>query len=300
MENLAGCDTKLDIVPVFGLRFEIRLFMKKTFLIFALSVLAMTNAIGQATKPAKVKLDYLPARPLRTVTNKAFKAGEKVTYRLHYGMINAGTATISVNESKQKFNNREAYHIVGEGQSVGSFDWFFKVRDKYETYIDKEGMYPHRFVRNTDEGGYKINQDYTFYAEKRAYKNQKGEAYMTPDFVQDMLSSYFYARTMDYSKMKKGDIITIMSVVDDEIFPLKMKYIGKEQITIDAGTFNCIRFAPVVQKGRVFKKEEDLSVWVTDDANHIPVLASAKILVGSVKMELTSYTGLANPVAKVK
>jgi hypothetical protein len=114
-----------------------------------------------------------------------------------------------------------------------------------------------------------------------------------------MISAYFYARTMDYSHLKGGEIITIMTLVDDEIYPLKMKYIGKETITVDAGTFRCLRFAPVVQKGRVFKKEEDLAVWITDDANHLPILAKAKILVGSVKMEISGYSGLANSLAKV-
>ena len=124
--------------------------------------------------------------------------------------------------------------------------------------------------------------------------------HLTPEFVQDMLSAYFYARTVDYSKAKKGDIFTIMTLIDDEIFHLKMKYIGKETIEIGAGKFRCIRFAPVVQKGRVFKKEEDLSVWISDDANHLPILAKAKILVGSIKMELTEYSGLANPISKEK
>lgn len=272
--------------------------MKKTIFLFAL-LLQSQIFFAQATKPAKVKLDYLPNAPLRNISNTAFKAGEKVSYRIHYGMINAGEATITVEDSKYKFGNRDAFHIVGEGKSLGSFDWFFRVRDHYETYIDKQGMFPYRFIRNCDEGGYKINQDYTFYPEKRAYKDAKGDAYMTPDFVQDMISAYFYARTMDYSNLKGGEIITIMTLVDDEIYPLKMKYIGKETITVDAGTFRCLRFAPVVQKGRVFKKEEDLAVWITDDANHLPILAKAKILVGSIKMEVSGYSGLANSMAKV-
>jgi hypothetical protein len=228
--------------------------------------------------------------------NTAFRVGEKASYRIHYGLMNAGTASISVNESVKKFDGRPAYHIVGEGKSIGTFDWFFKVRDRYETYVDKEGLFPHRFIRNCDEGGYKIFQDYTFHQDKRAYTNHKGETYVTPDFVQDMISSYFYARSLDFSKLKKGDIITVTTIVDDEIYPLRMKYLGKETVKVDLGKFNCLRFAPVVQKGRVFKKEEDLSVWVTDDANHLPVLAQAKILVGSIKMELTNYAGLANPV----
>ncbi|MFN8699394.1 MAG: DUF3108 domain-containing protein [Flavobacteriales bacterium] len=270
--------------------------MKKISLLFAMIAAMVAGGYAQATKPAKVKLETLTGHELRTMPNTAFRVGEKASYRIHYGLMNAGTASISVNESVKKFDGRPAYHIVGEGKSIGTFDWFFKVRDRYETYVDKEGLFPHRFIRNCDEGGYKIFQDYTFHQDKRAYTNHKGETYVTPDFVQDMISSYFYARSLDFSKLKKGDIITVTTIVDDEIYPLRMKYLGKETVKVDLGKFNCLRFAPVVQKGRVFKKEEDLSVWVTDDANHLPVLAQAKILVGSIKMELTNYAGLANPV----
>ena len=271
--------------------------MKQIIILCALTLMMQTG-FAQASKPPKVKIENLPSLGYRSVTNNAFKAGEKVTYRLHYGLVNAGTATISVEDSKYKFGNREAYHIVGEGKSIGSFDWFFKVRDTYETYVDKQGIFPHRFIRKVDEGGYKINQDYTFFQDKRAYKNEKSESFSTPDFVQDMVSAYFYARTLDFSGKKKGDIITIMTMVDGEVFPLKMKFLGRETVKVDAGTFKCIRFAPVVQKGRVFKKEEDLSVWVTDDGNHLPILVQAKILVGSIKMEMVSYQGLVNPISK--
>jgi len=273
--------------------------MKKLVLLASIALLFVAGAFAQASKPPRVKLENLPDMGLRAMTNSAFTSGERVKYRLHYGMMNAGEAILTVKDSPYKFGNRDAYHLVGEGYSVGSFDWFFKVRDRYETYIDKQGLFPYRFVRNCDEGGYKIFQDYTFYPNKRAMKNHKDEAYMTPDFVQDMLSAYYYARTIDFSKAYVGQVFTVMTIVDDEIYPLKIKYMGKETVKVDAGTFNCIRFAPVVQKGRVFKKEEDLSVWITDDANHLPILVKAKILVGSVKMELVEYSGLANPVSKV-
>lgn len=270
-------------------------------LVIAMLMVLVTNQISaQAVKPPKAKLDYLPILPLRSTSNSAFQVGERITYKVHYGWIDAGEAVISVEDSKYSFGGRPAYHILGEGKSLGSFDWFFRVRDRYETYIDKEGLFPYRFIRNCDEGGYKIYQDYTFFPEKRAYKDMKGESYVTPDFLQDMLSSFYYARTMDLSNLQAGQIITIMTLVDDEIYPLKMKYIGKENCTISVGTFRCLKFAPVVQKGRVFKKEEDLSVWITDDGNHIPILAKAKILVGSVKMELIQYQGLKNPIAQVQ
>jgi hypothetical protein len=271
--------------------------MKKIIYILSLLLLVM---VSFTNKPPKAIVEDLPSQELRQTNNIAFRAGESVEYLVHYGMIDAGLATLRVEDSQYKFGDREAYHIVGTGKSLGSFDWFFKVRDHFETYVDKQGLFPHRFIRNCDEGGYKINQDYTFYPEKRAYKDMKGEAYMTPEFVQDMLSAYYYARTLDFSNVRVGDTFTIQTLVDDEIYPLKMKFVGKENIKIDVGTYRCLKFAPVVQKGRIFKKEEDLSVWITDDANHLPVLAKAKILVGSIKMEMKSYYGLANPIAQVQ
>ena len=277
--------------------------MKNKALLLAMglaSIQAMTPLQLQTGKPESVKLENLQVQSLRTHTNQAFRAGEKIEYLIHYGMLDAGWATLTVEDSKYKFGNREAYRIVGTGKSLGTFDWFFTVRDHYETYMDKQGVFPYRFIRNVDEGGHKIFQDYTFHPEKRAYTSTKGDHYATPAFVQDMLSSYYYARTIDYSQAKPGDIYTITTLVDDEVFPLKMKYLGKEKIKVDAGTFNCLKFAPVVQKGRVFKKEEDLTVWISDDANHLPILARAKILVGSIKMELQTYNGLANPINRVK
>ncbi len=265
----------------------------------ALVIMITQSVMSQSSKPVKVNINNLPQFSLRNKTNTAFKPGERLEYRLHYGVVDAATAVIRVDPQVTKINNRDVYHVIGEGTTVSTFDMFFKVRDKYESYIDKQGMFPHKFVRNVDEGGYKIQQDYTFYPAKRAYKNQKGEGYMTPEFVQDMMSAFYYARNLDFTNAKKGDIFKITCVVDDEIFPLKIKYMGKETIETDAGTFYAIKFAPVIQKGRIFKKEEDLSVWISDDKNHIPLMASAKIMVGSIKMELKKYSGLANPVARV-
>ena len=121
----------------------------------------------------------------------------------------------------------------------------------------------------------------------------------TPEFVQDMVSSFFYARTLDYSNAKPGDIFTITTFVDNEIYPLKIKYKGTEEVKMREGKFRCMRFVPVVQEGRIFKTEEDMSVWITDDKNKIPILVQSKILVGSIKMEMVEYEGLRNPIAKI-
>lgn len=236
---------------------------------------------------------------LKPVVNEAFKRGEKLTYRIHYGAMDAGNAVLEIKDEEKEIAGRKTFHAVGIGYSKGTFDWFFKVRDKYETYIDEEAVIPWVFVRRVNEGGFKIEQDYIFNQYKKKV-DANGTSYDVPENTQDMLSAFYAARCIDFSKAKTGEIFTINSFVDKELFPLKIKYIGKETITTKLGKFNCIKFRPVIQKGRVFKHEEDLNVWITDDKNHVPLRAEAKILVGSIKMDLEKYEGLANPIAKVQ
>jgi hypothetical protein len=113
-----------------------------------------------------------------------------------------------------------------------------------------------------------------------------------------MLSAFYYARAMDYSNAEPGQEYVIPCFMDNERWDLRMRFVKKETIKLRNGKYRCLKFQPVVQEGRIFKTNEDLNVWITDDANHIPVLAQAKVLVGSIKLELSDYTGLANPIAR--
>lgn len=245
----------------------------------------VTNASG---------IDPLPAQK-----NEAFKEGEILTYRMHYGMLNAGVAVLEVKPDIINVNGRQVYHIVGTGYTIGSADWFFKVRDRYETYMDKDAMLPWLFVRRVDEGGYKFSQDYAFNHYTKKVDVGNGEKFDIPVGVQDMVSAFYAARNLDLSNAKEGDLFTLNCFLDKEIWPLKIKYVGKEEIKTDIGKYRCLKFRPIVQKGRVFKKEEDLNVWISDDKNHIVMRAQANVLVGSIKMDITSAQNLANTTSKI-
>jgi len=240
-----------------------------------------------------------PVKELPVLKNEAFKRGEMLSFRMHYGIIDAGVATLAVTDEARDLGGRKTFHIIGIGQSQGAFDWFFKVRDRYETYIDEKAIVPWLFIRRIHEGSYSCSQDYIFnnYTEKVNVGNN--QIYDSGPNMQDMLSAFYNARTMDLSDAKPGEIYCINAFVDKEIFPVKIKFIARETITTDLGTFKCLKFRPIIQKGRVFKHEEDLNVWISDDKNHIPILGQAQVLVGSIKAELSGYSGLANPVSKV-
>ncbi len=241
-----------------------------------------------------------PSKELPLVQNEAFKAGEILSYRLHYGVMDAGVILMEVKPEVLEVAGRKVYHIVGNGYSQGAFDWFFKVRDRYETFMDKDALLPWMFVRRVYEGGVTINQDYKFNHYTNKVDVGSGEKVEIPEGTQDMISAFYSARNIDLSNAKEGDIFTINSIVDKEIWPLKIRYVGKEKITCDIGTFNCVKFRPIVQKGRVFKHEDDLNVWLTDDKNHVPLRAQAKLVVGSIKLDIVSVKNLANPTSEIK
>jgi hypothetical protein len=236
-----------------------------------------------------------------TVTNKAFQVGEKLRYRVTYGFMDAGEAILEIKSTTKKGGNREMIHAVGTGRTLGGFNAFFKVKDTYESYLDKKGVFPWYFVRRVDEGGYTLKQDYTFKHDKYKVDNGSGKEFKIPLGIQDMVSSFYYARTMNFKDMKKGKTFEFKCFMDDEIYNLKIKYVGDEVINIRKGKFNCHKFVPVVQTGRYFKSEEDVNFWVTNDDNKIPILVKAKIPVGVVKMHLVEWSGLKNELkSKVK
>jgi hypothetical protein len=257
------------------------------------------NKIDKTSEIAQTIGSYSNTEQLPSNPNKAFKAGEVLTYRMHYGMMNAGVAILEVKPDIIEVSGRKVYHIVGSGYTIGSTDWFFKVRDRYETYLDKDAMLPWLFVRRVDEGGYKFSQDYAFNHYTKKVDIGNNEKFDVPVGVQDMVSAFYAARNLDLSNAKPGDLFSITCFVDKEIWPLKIKFIGKETIDTDLGKYRCLKFRPIVQKGRVFKKEEDLNVWISDDDNHLPMRVKADVLIGSIKMDITGAKNLANATSKV-
>ncbi len=183
---------------------------------------------------------------LRKINNEAFRAGEVLKYRIHYGIIDAGEATLEIKEELQKFGGRECFHMIGSGKSVGAFNWFFKVKDRYESIVDKEAMIPWLFIRRVNEGGYIINQNVSFNHYTDSAKSEKATISI-PENTQDLISSFYYARTLDFSQAKEGDIFQISGYLDDAVIPLNLKFIGREIIDSKKGKFNCIKLRPMLQ-----------------------------------------------------
>lgn len=229
---------------------------------------------------------------------KAFKKGEVLKYRVSYSnFFNAGSATLKVTETKNK--GKEAFHIIGKGKTTGVTGWFFNVKDIYQSYFYKESMLPYRFLRKINEGGYKKNKEILFNqatnkATVKDHKHNKQSNHTTHGEVQDMISTLYYLRSKDISKMKTGDIVTLTMFFDEKNYPFKLKLLGREVIKTKFGKVAAVKFRPIVQAGRVFKEKESITVWVSDDKNKIPLRIKASLAVGSLRADLDMYKGLRN------
>lgn len=239
-----------------------------------------------------------------TQKERAFDVGEYFKLRIHYGVINAGYATLEVKDAVK--NGKKVYHAIGKGYTTGMSRFFFKVDDTYESYFDKETGNPYQFVRKIDEGGYIKNQEgfidqATDKIVVKDYKNKKQKVFAVPNNVQDIMSVFYYLRNHpNIDKLKVGEAIAVDMFFDDETTKFKLKFIGRENLSTKYGTVPTMIFRPLVQSGRVFKEEESLNVWISDDDNKIPVRIKASLAVGSIKADLDGFRGLKYPFKVIK
>ena len=232
------------------------------------------------------------------VQENAYTTGEWFKLRIHYGMVNAGYATLEIKDAVK--NNKKVHHVVGKGWTVGMTKFFFEVDDNYESYFDKQTGKPYQFVRKIDEGGYTKNQEGFFNQDRNTvlvkdYKHKTEKTFSVPDEVQDIVSSFYYLRNHPkIDKLKVGESIAIDMFFDNETTKFKLKFVGREDIKTKFGKVSCMIFRPYVQAGRVFKEEESLTVWISDDDNKIPIRIKASLAVGSLKADLEAFKGLKN------
>jgi hypothetical protein len=234
------------------------------------------------------------------IRNSAFQNGESITFKVFYNVVglyvDAGTAIFTA--GLEQMNAKPVYHVVGVGNSNSSYDWIFKVRDRYESYIDTATLQPYKFIRNIDEGGYKKYENISFNHIAGTAISTQGVVKI-PACVQDVISTVYYARNINFEKYKPEDKIPFSMFIDNEVYDLYIRYLGREVIKTRYGKFNAHKFKPLLIKGTIFEGGEKMTVWVSDDPNHIPLRIESPISVGSVKVDMMGYHNLRYPLTSL-
>lgn len=228
-------------------------------------------------------------------SDMGFNAGENLTYQIRYGLIVGGITTVSLTDDT--YNNKEVFHAVATAQTTGMADVIFAVTDIYESWFDKKSNLSYKQIRNIKEGKYIYYNEVTYNRKNNTVNSTLSGIHLVPEKILDLSTSLYYLRRIDFSKVHEGDMVLVNIYFADEVFPFYLRYQGKETIRTKFGKMSCLKISPVVEVGRMFKTPDDLSIWLTDDLNCIPILVRMDIrIVGAVYLKLIKYENTTNPL----
>jgi uncharacterized protein (DUF736 family) len=236
----------------------------------------------------------------RVVPNRSFGTGERVEYRVHYGFINAAEAKVEIGKNISTINNRPCYRVNVTGRTVGAFDLISKVRDTWRSYIDTTAILPQMFERQIQENKYKKEEKVLFYHHRdQAVSSVKDgtKTFNVPNNIHDIISGYYFLRTVNFERVNEGEIIEVPTFFDGEVYKLRVRYVGKDVVKTKFGKTKVLRLNPLIPSNKFFKDEGAMRLWVTDDINKIPVKAEVELRIGSLEMDLKSYKGLKKEIA---
>lgn len=240
---------------------------------------------------------YIPPYPL--TNHNAYQGGEHLLYTLNYGFVIGGKCYLTVEDSV--VNKAKVHHVKAYGITVGLADVIYKIRDKYESFIDVGTNLPVKAIRNISEGRYRYYNEVLYMRDSSQVISKKSGVHNVQEGILDLLSAFYFARNHKFNdNLKEGEIIEFMTYFSDENFPLRIRYRGTETINTDFGKIECYKFSPVTEVGRSFKTEDDMHIWITRDKNRIPVRVKFNLVVGSFTANLQEFKGLKHPFSSVR
>jgi len=234
----------------------------------------------------------------QSAINKPFKPGEKLEYIMYYGWIDGGVGTLTLTEDS--LNNKLVWHSVLAAHSIGITDKIYRIQDRYESYFDPQIDLPVKSIRDIKEGNYTWYNECLFDHEHDTVYSKRSGAVKVPDNSYDIVSAFYKLRVLLNEETEIGTVIKIESYFADEIFPLYIRYKGIETVTTSLGTFECMKFSPVVEVGRVFKTKDDMTMWISNDKNRLPIRMKFDLFVGSLKVDLKQFEKLKYPLSSKK
>lgn len=244
---------------------------------------------------ARRREDSLKALVLRSIPNTAFGVGERLAFDINYGYVTAGEAILTILQH-ENVRDRRCYRVEVHVRSSPSFSLFYRVEDRYLTFIDVETLAPWKFEQHIREGSYKRDFVATFDQYTATVVTTDGGTFDTPKYVHDIMSAFYYVRALDLSGKNTGDQIELKNFYKDKTHDLVVRVLGRQELEVEAGTFRTIVVEPLVREGGLFKSEGRIVVWLTDDERKIPIRVNSPVVIGSIDVELREYSGVNGPL----
>ena len=272
---------------------------------------AQENAVSQ---PSEKHAQTACVPVMSTVEDSlVFQAGEELSFALQYtwGAMNTDVGHATIRLDSLTFNGEEAFRISAYGKTTRFFDWIFKVREDFDSWFTRDGLRPLKFTRDTYEGGYVAKNTYLYdwsatepviradvYSSKRGQKSM--ELPLTPCTF-DLPSLFYFSRNMDFDVVDPGRRYPMTFAIDDDVYNVYFILHGRQTIKVKGiGEVKVIKFGAKLLEGEVFKGEEDMIIYISDDMNRLPVYFEAPLLVGRATGRLTGWNGLKHPFSSIQ
>lgn len=237
------------------------------------------------------------------IKEPAVAFGEKLEFKLTYGIFTVGKAQMKVYNSPYRINSRDCFRVDVKGKTSGAVDWVAKVDDTWGAYIDTADLKPHMTYRRIREGKYRKDEVVKFDHNTRMIEvkvmDKKTGEFKEPDYFQsptdrifDMIGGYIYLRSIDFSKLRAGDIIRMDAFFEDTVYDFQVRYLGTEPVKTKMGWTDAIKLQPIMPDNKIFNGKNSITAWFSADKSHIPLLVEANMFIGTAGVELTGYDNL--------
>lgn len=238
----------------------------------------------------------------KVFTNGIFQQGEAITYRLHYGFMNAGSATMFIDDKLYKVNEKPCLKMAVIGKSSSAFSLIVKIRDQWISYVDTNQFLPQKGYRFIREGKFKLDETVVFDQEERVatitQKHRDDEWKVEfPDVAYDLVSGYYFLRQIDYEHKAIGDTIVVDAVFEDKFYDFRVRFMGQEEVKTKFGKVRCYKLVPIMPENSLFSGEESIRLWMTADKNKIPVKVQADMYLGAVEIDINAFKNLLHPIS---
>ena len=269
------------------------------FCLFALPVVLLVTGFGMLDRE-------LNDQVYRNLDNQSFGQGERLEYKLHLGFLNVGYGVMEISPTIYQINNRPCYRTDIYGETIGMWRIFYKVKDNWGSYIDTASIVPQRFYRYIVENRYRKNEivDFSHRTDTAIVNKLDGETrelkeqqfFSIPNNSQDLVSGYYWLRTLDYDTIEVGSTIKVDAFFDDEVFDFVVTYLGKDVIKTKLGKVNALVLSPKMPDNKIFSGEDAIKVYLSDDKSKIPLKIHAAMFVGAVEIDIIKADNLRNSI----
>ncbi len=247
----------------------------------AIAAAVMATAAGSPAAVGTPPPPRTAAAPRQTEV--PWSVGERLEYRVKFGIFNVGRATMAV-LGIDTIRGEPCYHVLF---TVRGHALMYSLRDSLQSWFGVNDLVSRRFNQDADENGKQRVRHHEILAEQGIWVKNDVDTGATVSDPLDDASFFYYARTLP---LEADSTYTVPRYFVAEKNPVTIRVLGRQSIGVPAGDFDAVVVRPVFRSGGMFSDRGQAAIWFSDDAARVPLRIRASTGIGTLDISLTSAT----------